>query len=618
MVGYGGSLSRARRPGWEDTYLDYDSLNKLLKEIDHLCGTRGRALSARLGFDVHDIQGSTGSDSNDGNVFKEIDEDIQDLFHRFLTKLQTETEKVSLFVLSKQGQLADAVGALRFGEAAGQIANPTTSVGGSSNDETSMDVNLERSGSSDEEDDDDDAVDFGRFGEEAALLPYLPRKSGSRSRSKDSLSTPKPIFGGTNNNSMLSDWKGDNKMDSYTVLGVELLHILRYICVNAMGIRKILKKHNKLLAKYSAQFAYSAEFRDRSDWDKSLVQSQSSDYRLAGGADGHLQQLANSNSMAAVHASLISALAGFEQAAIRLQSGSDAASEAAPKFLREHRRTKTNPHISIQKADEIEIADMMEEGSPPSSLTRLQCTLWSINTLREYAQVANQPYEAFLSRKAMIVTGDSIGGLKGTTKQALEVLLHFQPDSILYMDDSTLENWQKQSAYRGGRESIGGEEEEETVAWGGINSSSMIINLMSILLYTVSFCFLLFGLFLCLPLHISFISHPFSLLATVRSGELLYCCPNSESLCRGSWFRWGIWRDTDRCFIVGSVVFCFSVFLLVHIWFLSFRAIVFSSLSFRREPDVRSRNFLRFPETGHLGKTSGRLWFCRGGEPSSH
>jgi hypothetical protein len=491
MVGYGGSLSRARRPGWEETYLDYGSLNKLLKEIDHLCGTRSAALSARLGFDVHDIQGSNGSAFNDANVFKDIDEDIQDLFHLFLTKLNTESEKVSLFVLSKQGQLADAVGALRFGTAAGQIANPMTSVGGRSNDFTSTDVNSELSGSSEEEEDDDDAVGFGRFGEEAALLPSLPRNVGL-SRSKNLLSNTKPIFGATDNNFVLRYWKGDNKMDSYTVLGVELLHLLRYICVNAMGIRKILKKHNKLLAKYSAQFAHSAEFRDRSDWDKSLVQGQSSDYRLVGGADGHLQQLANSNSMAAVNASLISALAGFEQAAIRLQSDPDDSSKAAPKFLREHRRTKTNPHISIQKGDEIEIADMMEEGSHPSSLTRLQCTLWSLNTLREYAQVANQPYEAFLSRKAMIVTGDSLGGLKGTTKQALGVLLHFQPDSILYMDKIALENWQQQSAYRGGRELIGGEEgEEETVAWGGINSSSMTINLMSILLYTVSFCFLL-------------------------------------------------------------------------------------------------------------------------------
>lgn len=36
MVGYGSSLRRSRRPGWEDAYLDYDALRGILEEIECL------------------------------------------------------------------------------------------------------------------------------------------------------------------------------------------------------------------------------------------------------------------------------------------------------------------------------------------------------------------------------------------------------------------------------------------------------------------------------------------------------------------------------------------------------------------------------------------------------
>ena len=34
MVGFGSSLRKARRPGWEDAYLNYEALKLLLTQIE--------------------------------------------------------------------------------------------------------------------------------------------------------------------------------------------------------------------------------------------------------------------------------------------------------------------------------------------------------------------------------------------------------------------------------------------------------------------------------------------------------------------------------------------------------------------------------------------------------
>ena len=36
--------------------------------------------------------------------------------------------------------------------------------------------------------------------------------------------------------------------DAYTAIGVELMHLLKYVCVNIIAVRKICKKHDKLLS----------------------------------------------------------------------------------------------------------------------------------------------------------------------------------------------------------------------------------------------------------------------------------------------------------------------------------------------------------------------------------
>jgi SPX domain protein involved in polyphosphate accumulation len=69
MVGYGSSLRRSRRPGWEDAYLDYDALRAILEQIESLY--------------EEDIPVPPNAD-NDNDILKA----------KFLTRLRKEIEKV--------------------------------------------------------------------------------------------------------------------------------------------------------------------------------------------------------------------------------------------------------------------------------------------------------------------------------------------------------------------------------------------------------------------------------------------------------------------------------------------------------------------------------------------
>lgn len=134
-------------------------------------------------------------------------------------------------------------------------------------------------------------------------------------------------------------------------------------------------------------------------------------------------------------------------------------------------------------------------------MLRFKCAIDCIDILREYANVINEPFPAFLSRKAMIVTGYNLGGIEGMKQRALEVLLSFDPDTILLMDKLELSEWQQKcwkytftSAGNKMRkttfdfiEDTGGRDVENKLEWGGVNGVSFMINLVSTLLYTVNY-----------------------------------------------------------------------------------------------------------------------------------
>lgn len=428
MVGYGSSLRRARRPGWEDAYLDYDDLRSILEQIKYLY---------------------------ESEIPLPPDNDEEHLKQKFLTRLRKEIEKVSLFTLLKQGEIAEAVGSLRFEDSDLQI-QPTKTFTDVENASVVSFSSFESNHSYGKEEAIllDSPPSYG--GEEAALLPR-----GSLARTlktpkplpKAAYSLSRPMFRG---DQLIN--KADTMTDSYTALGVELLHLLRFICVNAMGFRKILKKHDKIT------------FRAARHGDGEHDGSQEEHTRLVNGPEDNLQHLANSDSIAVIHSSLLAALAELEatqEGSMEVYQGVDE-ENVRKDFLRDSWR-----HCPVE-------------------MIRLKCCVSSIRTLREYAQRVNAPFRDFLSRRAMIMIGQDPGDLERATKQALNILLHFQPDSLLTMDEAALNDWQRRvpSRHNAGFSLFESDSiidlKDEAHSWGGVHSVSMIINLLSTLLYTVS------------------------------------------------------------------------------------------------------------------------------------
>jgi len=440
MVAYGATLRRSRRLGWEDAYLEYENLRSLLEEIEALCKESATpAIALPPGYDPNE-------------------DAVDSLEEQFLQKLRKEIEKVSLFTLTRQGEIAEAVGSLRFGPDSNLTIQPSLLSKHRLVPQVGMSVDVDEYPDHDDIPKAPDSYDS----EEAALLPRGSVVAGPLKTPKPapkSVSAPRrPMF----RNDVMSQVRNSaSTADAYTALGVELLHLLKFVCVNAMGIRKILKKHDKVMLRAEQVFAENDnEVDDRSKSERE---------RLVGGPEDHLQQLANSASVAAIYSSLLAELMDLEAA----QMGGT-----------------PNVFEALEEGDATNGMLMEQMESYPVSLVRFKCTVSSIHTLREYAQRVNQRFQGFLSRKAMIVTGHDPGGLEQSTQKALSLLLRFQPDSLLFMNESDLEDWQKRIVSRSGApedDATFGDLDVDMDSWGGLNTTSMIINLMSTLLYTVNY-----------------------------------------------------------------------------------------------------------------------------------
>ena len=359
MVGYGKSIVQARRLGWENSYLDYDKLKMILKKIKTELTDQRSASMMLMGSSSDPYQQPRNENVND----------LDSLKAEFFTELQLEIEKISLFALKREGQLADAVGFFTF-------------------------ENLNIFDSS-------------------------------------------PVF-----SSEMLQLRRNNKLDLYAVVAVELLHLLRFTCINSIGIRKILKKYNKIFETLDLPHYYSLQ---------ELV-----------GSD-RLQQLATSTSIGAIQASL-------ESVVVRSKEASSSTS-----------------------SDDEDVLP----------LYRIRCVLECSHRLRRNAELMNQPFYDFIGSKAMIWTGFDLGaGMNGTGNQVLSWLLLLRPDEMITMNQTDLtqlligwtfsatrEEDQLPSLFHRPlsiiRETL--DDESSALRWGGVNSPTMILNLLSTFLYTVNY-----------------------------------------------------------------------------------------------------------------------------------
>jgi len=88
-----------------------------------------------------------------------------------------------------------------------------------------------------------------------------------------------------------------DKIDIYSYIGVELLHILKYTCVNAAGIRKISKKYAKLVNFFPVvKEADETKAAEKSD----LLMPKEVAQNYATIADYRIDQLTNSKDFATV------------------------------------------------------------------------------------------------------------------------------------------------------------------------------------------------------------------------------------------------------------------------------------------------------------------------------
>ncbi|KAL7486520.1 hypothetical protein ACHAW6_012115 [Cyclotella cf. meneghiniana] len=480
MVNYGVSLRKARRPGWEDAYLDYEGLKDIRNRLEALLVERD-----------DDIAESLFGAAPDSPYLRKYFE----LRGEFAEKLHSEIEKVSLFSLNQLGEVANAVGVLRF---------MTVETNGSESPtagtiytkqpfpEETRDV---------EEAKPNEATNYDEFGDKgkhaqrhqyhfnivlhlnsvvASLLPASDRRSVKAFRRKSTTQTSSTrLFSRSKLGALVGRQYNDDhdKISIYSDLGVELLHILKYTCVNAAGIRKIGKKYAKLVNCFP--ITREADDKKKISEVTDLLMPKEVAQNYATITDSRIGQLTNNKDFATIFASLLDALEDCEKA------------------VHESLSTMNLFSSSIVFSKNAIVKFLLESEDIPegTNLLRFECTMSSIHTLMEFSQEASRPFQVFLSKRAMINAGKDKGELGNAEKKALALLLEFEPDFILDMSERELRQWyiratsrsRKVGASKTSSAFIDFAAGETGKKWGGVDARSMTINLASTLLYTVNY-----------------------------------------------------------------------------------------------------------------------------------
>ena len=251
------------------------------------------------------------------------------------------------------------------------------------------------------------------------------------------------------------------EVDGYTAVGVELIHVLKYICVNLIAVRKICRKHDRLLmqrmlggfyqriragAGGDSQTSFSRTIDGVTTLGGLVAQvsgdiyeahpvliAQMSHYKLVGLYDVKIQKLSNSRTVQVISSCLALSLSEYEVA----RSRADAL-------------TRLNSTVSIGNLREdgscgYGLEDDGSADNPPStassiSLTRLRFTVMSIFALREASRKKQDPFITYMARCTLCFSGQPVvgEGLDGCSRETLDFIVSYNPDTALLLDSAVL------------------------------------------------------------------------------------------------------------------------------------------------------------------------------------
>lgn len=437
---------------------------------------------------------------------------------RFLGLMRSETEKVLLFAQARLGELADTAGALRFPTYDDDFNNTTTKHqnksttgsyqfgdGGIHPSDSSTSEEASQVDDSSEEQSSTSVFRNMRGGKipsrTSSLSNGMPKnfslgglsddtagnrsfddadKNGPTIRTKDfenvlrsqrqisnfeDLRKTRPLF--QRNEMILGEdmlfLSAVEEADAFTAVGVELMHVLRYISLNLIAVRKICRKHDRLLMNRMLG-GYYQRVRNANEAQKSyahhpedfetlggLVARMSGDvfdahpaligqmnhYKLVGLYDKKIQKLANSRTVQVVSSCLALSLSEYEVARSRanalnkLQSGGSVGSA---------------PMVSDVESDGDSVEDAPSTASS-ISLTRLRFVVTSIFALREASRSKTNKFQSYFGRSTLSYTGqaEAGSGLDGCSRDTLDWVVTYNPDSALLLDSSLLYDGLKQN-----------------------------------------------------------------------------------------------------------------------------------------------------------------------------
>jgi len=439
---------------------------------------------------------------------------------RFLGLLSAEVEKVSLFVHARLGELADTMGSLRFandeGDALGRSDNEyPLSDGGFHSSSSSSNGSIYSS-------DGDDGITQ-RMSFESVLnnteinpRPFSPSISSKhRTRRKKSAQytkrdmevkndyarQSKPLFQRSDavfgeDMSLLS---AVDEADGYAAVGVELIHLLRFIMVNTLAVRKLCVKHDRLLTNRMLGGYHYQEMKrllQNEDFDKPQklpirkdsiseyndystqahgkaftdfrrefsLRLQSNQNKLVGLFDSKLQELMTSATSLSLSESMRQALYEYEVSMCRARALSNLngshkkprihAQKLAfddselchyfptPRFSFRSKYKETRSQDLTQGYDSVVAEDDDDSTASTStvSLIRLRFVVASILGWQEASRVTQSKFQSFLARTMLLCNsrGHIAGdrqGFYGCSRETLDFLMSYNSDLPLVVDD---------------------------------------------------------------------------------------------------------------------------------------------------------------------------------------